>query len=161
MAGSNKRLIAVVDSHTSFRKDIVDSLCSFYDVNDYGDGRAAIKALQDDVPVIIIVGEDVSPSNAVNFIGELRNTPKLNPIPILHIINEKNFDLIDDSKKTGVTTIVTKPFKRSVLIRKISSLLNSNVEKEWGKLPELQRDALQSSIGVFNEIGRASCRERV
>ncbi len=152
MAGSNKRLIAVVDSHTSYRKDIVDSLCSFYDVNDYGDGRAAIKALQEDVPVIIIVGEDVSPSNAINFIGELRNTPTLNPIPILHIINEKNMDLIDESKKTGVTTIITKPFKRSALIRKISALLNANVEKEWDKLPELQRDALKSSIGVFNEI---------
>ncbi|PCJ95140.1 MAG: two-component system response regulator [Zetaproteobacteria bacterium] len=153
MASSNKKLVAIVDSHTSYRKDIDASLCSFYDIIDHDNGRmATLKALIDAVPALIIVGEDVSPSNSINFIGELRNTPELNPVPILHIINEKNLRLIEDSKKTGVSEIITKPFKRSELIRKISSILNANVEKSWDALPELQRDALKSSVGIFNDI---------
>ena len=152
MTSGSKRLIVVVDSHTSYRKDITDSLCSFYDVWGYGDGPTAIKSLKKEVPVLLIIGEDVRPSNAINFIREIRNIPDLRNMSILHIISEKNLQLIDDSKQAGISNIITKPFKRSVLIRKISSILNANVEKEWDALPDTQRDALKNSVGVFNDI---------
>lgn len=152
---SNKRLITVVDSHTGYRKDIVDSLMSYYDVSNYGDGRATIKMLEIDPPALLIVGEDVIPYSSVEFIKKIKHRPKLKNIPLLHIVSEGNKRLIENSKEAGVTNILTKPFKRSDLIGTISTVLNAGVEAEWEELPDLQRDALQKSVGVFNNIADA------
>ncbi len=155
MASHNKSLITIVDSHTSFREGLVSALSPFYEITHYGDSRSAIKMLTEDVPAIIIVGEDVSPFNSISFITEIRNNPDLSAVSILHTINEKNRRLIEDSKNTGVSNVITKPFNSNELTGRVSSLINKGVEKEWEALPDLQRNALQTSVGVFNSISDA------
>ncbi len=152
---SSKKLITIVDSHTSYRKEIVDILMPFYNVSDYSDGRPAIKMMRVDFPAMIIVGEDVIPYKAADFIREVRNSPALRVLPLLHIIDEKNIGLINESEKCGVTNILLKPFTPQELVRKISEILNAHVEGEWEALPEMQRDALKNSVGVFNNIADA------
>ncbi len=154
-SAANRRLIAVVDSNRRHRTELNAALTSFYDICDFSDGRSAQKALKDAPPAVIVFGEEVEPTNCINFVKELRAIPALRFTPLLHIINSKNMRLIDQSRETGACDILTKPYRRSDLIGEISTMLNAGVEDAWENLPEMQRQALQNSIGVFNNIADA------
>lgn len=149
---SNKTLVAIVDSNDRSRKELSKSLTSYYDVVEFIDGRTAQKKLKDKPPALIVFGEEVEPTNCINFIHEVRGNPELRFVPMLHLVGGNNHLTLDKSRETKACEILKKPFLRSELVAKISHMLNQGVEEEWEKLPELQRDALKQSVGIFHNL---------
>ena len=152
MSASNKRLVAIVDSNNSHREKAGAALMSYYDLAAFENGQKALKALRKDPPALILANSDIAPGNAPDFIRAARENKALKDTPIVYIA-ESEVDIHSEAaKQAGADGVVVKPYPRSVLVRTISEQLNTSIEKEWEALPELQRSALQQSVGVFNDI---------
>lgn len=152
MTAGSKRSVAIVDSTPAHRAQVCSALMSFYDVLSFDNGKAALKAMIADPPALILASEHIEPSNSINFIKAVRAERALTDVPVLHIIGSEDFKLIADAKAAGANGYIVKPYRRSALIRAISSYLNAGIEHEWEALPEIQREALKGSVGIFNNI---------
>jgi putative nucleotidyltransferase with HDIG domain len=151
----NKRLVCIIEPNDNHRAQLVRALGSNYDVVDFADGFDAIKAAKSNPPAVILSCEDKGAPAIGQFYMRLRDIPQLQTTPVFHILAQERKFIIKDYKDQGVKYHIFKPYMRSQLFGNISDLLNKSVEEEWTALPELQREALQNSLGVFNGIADA------
>jgi putative nucleotidyltransferase with HDIG domain len=149
---TSKHAIAIVDESNRHRKEVCDALLSFYDVVPYENIKHALFGVTGDAPDLILVGEHVPTSLAINFIYSVRKDTTLSHIPIIFITDNKDSKAADGALTMGANAIVKKPYLSSTLINAISALLNANVEREWEQLLPVQRKALKGTVEVFNSI---------
>jgi len=152
MNPGNKSSIAIVDGYGPHREEVCKALLSFYDASAYDDGKTALKSLTVNPPALILVGEQVSPGGGLNFIKALRQERSLNQVPIIYIVDHDSYQAMADSKAAGAEGYIAKPYRRSALIKTISKQLNASIEHEWEALPVIQKQALQGSVDVFNNL---------
>lgn len=146
------RLIAIIDSDDKHRNKLSRALTSFYDMKSWADGKSALADLSYDVPTLILVNATIDPSGPVALIQELRQQEALKDTPIVYIAESEIDPKIKQAKAAGADGYFSKPYPRSVLLQTISQKLNAYIEHEWETLPDLQRSALQKSVGVFHDI---------
>ncbi len=151
----NKNLICIIEPNEKHRAQLVSALKPYYNIVDFADGYDAIKALRSKVPSLILTCDDKGATGVGQFYTRLRDVPQLQTTPVLHILSEERKYIIKDYKDQGAKHSIYKPYMRSTLFNAITHLMNKSVEEEWNELPEVQREALQSSLGVFNGIADA------
>ncbi len=151
----NKHLVSVIEPNAKHREQLVRALNSYYDLVDFSDGYDAIKAAKTAPPAVILTCEDKGAPAVGEFYARLRDVPHLQSTPVVHILAEERKYTIKNYKDQGVKHAIFKPYMRSQLFHAISGVLNKSVEEEWNALPDLQREALQNSVDVFNGIADA------
>lgn len=149
-AGS-KRAVAIVDENGHHRSEVSTALLSFYSVDPYDDLKHALKQIAMNPPEVILVGDLPQSSKMLNFIDNARQEIKLAEVPIV-FINESSTDKTMAAKAFGANAVLIKPYRASMLINTISSLINAKVEHEWEELPPLQYKALKGTVEAFNNI---------
>ena len=145
-------LIAVIDTNAVFRKEVVQALMSLYNVSEYDDVERAIDALRANPPSVILVDEKIRPGGGYQFIARLKREPALAKVPTVITLGEEAKIMGEDFRRNGADGALTKPFRRSALIKTITALVNKNVEAGWEKLPEHERTTLKGTVEVFNNI---------
>jgi len=144
--------ICVIDSNYRHRQQIAEALLSFYGIEGFGDTTNALASLSLKTPSLVIVGDQVGAQSGVRFIKRMREISVLNQVPILFVCDRFDTDSINSALQNGANGHLVKPYRRSALIKQISSLLNASVEKKWEALPAVPRRALQGTVEAFNNI---------
>ncbi|HVI50827.1 MAG TPA: HD domain-containing phosphohydrolase [Candidatus Sulfotelmatobacter sp.] len=147
-----KHFISIVDASERHRQQVSDALLSFYGIEGHADATNALASLSLNTPSLVIVGDQVGAQAGVRFIKRMREVSVLNQVPILFICDKFDSDQINLAMTLGANGHLVKPYRRSVLIKSISSLLNASVEKKWDALPESQRLALKGTVEAFNSM---------
>ena len=145
-------LIAVIDSNAGFRNDVANALMSLYRVSQHDDASRALDELRANPPTVMLVDEELRPSGGIEFITRARRIPQLATVPAVLTSRHSETVLGRAAKDGGVTATLTKPFRRSVLIKLVTSLINKSVEASWEALPELHRKTLTGTVEAFNNI---------
>ena len=145
-------LIAVVDSNPVFRNEVAQALISLYRVHQYSDTRQALQALRLEAPAVILVDEEADSKGGFQFIAEMKRDPVLAAIPAIVSTKRDPLSIAQAMRQCGADSSLTKPFRRSALIRTITSLVNKHVEADWEHLPERDKTTLKGTVSVFNEI---------
>jgi putative nucleotidyltransferase with HDIG domain len=151
VASGSRHAVAIVDENGSHLSEVTEALLSFYNVKPYHDINSAHGDLVAHPPEIILVGDLAQSPKMLNFIDSARQESRLAEIPII-FINDNNSDKIAAAKAFGADAVLIKPYRRSMLINAISSLINAKVEREWEALPPLQYKALKGTVEAFNNI---------
>jgi HD-GYP domain-containing protein (c-di-GMP phosphodiesterase class II) len=94
----------------------------------------------------------VKPHDAAGFITDISAHDVLKDTPVVLLADNEADPMIEKSKELGANGYLARPYPLRVLISTISNLLNANVEKSWEALPDVQRDALKQSVGVFHDL---------
>jgi len=144
--------IAVVDSNPVFRAEVVQSLISLYRVIEYADSELALTGLRIVVPSVILVDDMTQPKGGFDFVVKLKRIPELAQVPIIVTTKNDEADISDQLAECGANGCLTKPFRRSSLIKTVTALVNKHVEASWEALPELARTTLKGTVEVFNNI---------
>jgi putative nucleotidyltransferase with HDIG domain len=144
---SRKVLVAVVDGNAEHRAQVVGALTSFYQVADYAHGGQAADDLAQSPPCLMVVDEQAPAAN--QLLRQLRTERVFAGVPVVCTTRTK---VTGDMRMEGVHAFLEKPFRRSLLLKTISSLVNKSVEAGWEALPELQQCALKRTVDVFNTI---------
>ena len=144
--------IAVIDTNAAFRKEVAQALISLYSVVEFSDINQAVDEMRHNPPAVILVDEKIVPGGGYRFIARLKHEPTLAAIPTVITLSAEALKMGEDFRKNGADGALTKPFRRSVLIKTITALVNKNVEAGWEKLPERDRTTLKGTVEAFNNI---------
>lgn len=153
MTAHTNRLVAIIESDNTHRRQLDKALMSYYDLRTWGDGASALLDLEETPPALIVMSGHIAPNGALDFLRAVRNSEKLHQIPVLLITDSTmKPGLADELKRAGVTATFAKPYKRSTIVQAISKQLNASIEHRWEALPETPKTALKKSVAVFNDI---------
>lgn len=149
---TDPRLVAIVDSNMFHSQKVSHALKSFYNIMLCNDGYKALDSMRRQTPSCVIVCDDFKPDGSYKFVSVMKSDKALKDCSVIYIASDEEDPEIEYMREIGVENIIVKPYMPSVLINEISLIISGNVEKSWEKLPELQRDALKTTAGMFRDI---------
>ncbi len=93
-------------------------------------GKAALEFLEKNTVDIIISDWEMPEMDGLGLLREVRNNPKLAKTPFIMIASQTSHEKMKvlDAKNTGVDAYLVKPFRKSMLLERISNVL---FEREW------------------------------
>lgn len=144
--------IAVVDTDDEFRTQVVQALISLYSVTGYSDVERALDGLRANPPAVILVDEKMAPKDGAHFIARLKREPLLANIPTVITLSQKASMVGMDFRSAGADGVLTRPFRRSSLIKTITALVNKKVEAGWENLRDHEKATLKGTVEAFNNI---------
>lgn len=145
-------LIAIIGSNERQRDMIRMSLVSFYVTVEYSDTTRAMAGMRVVPPSLMLVDDDTSPYGGLEFIASLRRDKALANVPTILVLTKNDPGLVKAALHAGAKATLVKPYRRSEMIRLISTYLNFGIERKWEALPPVQRQALKGTVEVFNSI---------
>lgn len=151
-AYSRRELVTMIDSSESHRRQVEHALTSFYRVATYGDTDDAMAAMLKSPPCAIVIATGAGPADALEFIPSLRRNALFSDIPVVFISATDDPAVRKAAMSCGANCVLSKPYRRSMLIRAISQQINKAVESRWERLPTLQRNALIGTMDIFNSV---------
>lgn len=149
---TRKPVVGLVDGNPRHGAEIADALAQFYNVQQYVDGREAVRAMAALRPAVIIIDEDAPPGNGREVLGMIRMIPALVAVPIICKMEDAESGFAADTRKTEHNTVLKKPFKRSQLLAAISTHINKSVEEAWVGIEPVQQVALKNTVSAFNRL---------
>lgn len=118
---SDNKTILVVEDNDFVRMQIAMFLkSSGFDVVEATDGQAAEGQLSSD-PHLIIADVMMEPVGGFAFIRSIRN--KGVDVPVILVTGDQNNDLLEQSNKLGVASVLIKPVKKDRLISMVQRTL--------------------------------------
>lgn len=113
MSDKNK-IILVVEDNDFVRLQISTFLKSVpYDVIEASDGQSAEEQIRYN-PDVIIADVMMEPVGGFAFIRNMRN--KGFDVPVILVTGDQNPDLLEQSQKLGISSVLIKPVKKDRLI---------------------------------------------
>ncbi len=118
---SDNKTILVVEDNDFVRMQIAMFLkSSGFDVVEAADGQAAEGQLSSN-PQLIIADVMMEPVGGFAFIRSIRN--KGVDVPVILVTGDQNNDLLEQSNKLGVASVLIKPVKKDRLISMVQRTL--------------------------------------
>src|SRR5262245_30863406 len=129
-----RRTILLADDSPTIRKLVTQTFADGdFDVVSVSNGDAAIKALEEKKPSVILADIYMPGKNGYEVCKYVRNHPQMRTIPVVLLVGA--FDAFDEdtAKQSGATANITKPFEPGSLIELVMSVLpagSAEVEAE-------------------------------
>ncbi|CAK0779439.1 hypothetical protein CCP2SC5_80061 [Azospirillaceae bacterium] len=148
-------LVAVVDSDKKYLSRIAEALAPLYRMKGYEDTITALYGFRKQKPDLVIVDEFVPVEGGMKFVKIFQSLGEFKGVPYVVTLSNQPQKLTKKQLstleiETGASLILQKPFKRSELIKGISSIINKVVECRWETLPNNQKVALTNSVLTFD-----------
>lgn len=119
-----KRTILLADDSPTIRRLVTQTFADGdFDIVEVSNGEAAIKALEEVRPSVILADIYMPGKNGYEVCAYVRNHPKLSATPVVLLVGA--FDAFDEdtAKQAGATANITKPFEPGALIQLVTSIL--------------------------------------
>src|SRR5262245_55364659 len=119
-----RRTILLADDSPTIRKLVTQTFADGdFDVVSVSNGDAAIKALEEKKPSVILADIYMPGKNGYEVCKYVRNHPQLRTTPVVLLVGA--FDAFDENtaKQSGATANITKPFEPGSLIELVMSVL--------------------------------------
>ncbi|NIJ10851.1 DNA-binding response OmpR family regulator [Saccharomonospora amisosensis] len=116
--------ILVVDDDADIRDLVAFKLeMSGYDVNTVGDGPAALSAIADNQPDLVVLDVMMPGMSGYDVCRQLREEPATRHLPIIMLTARAQDRDVDTGFSSGADDYVVKPFNPQELLRRVSALL--------------------------------------
>lgn len=147
--------IALVDGNAGRRAQIAAGLAAFYRVEPYENSSFALQALEKAPPKLVVIDETAPPLGGFEFLTRLRKSSTLKTVGVILVLADDRDGIAETVRRAGACDCIVRPFRRSDLIRRISSLTNRSVECRWSELPVIQQKVLSKSLEVIHSVSDA------
>lgn len=118
-----KQKILVVDDSPMNLEIIEDMLEDQYELCNASSGEEALSKISDFCPHLVLLDVMMPGINGYEVCRTLRNNPAFSQLKIIMLSAKASKEDIQQGLNAGADAYVTKPFEISILIEKISSLL--------------------------------------
>lgn len=113
---AQQTILTVDDSRTMRRMLRMTLEESGYRVIEAEDGLLGLKALEAEVPDVIVTDINMPNMDGFGFIDAVRAQSKFAGVPILVLTTESDRALKDRAREAGATGWITKPFEQNRLV---------------------------------------------
>ncbi len=148
----NQHVIVLIEENDEHRQQIKSVLISMYNIVEYAPSFDMVELLRTIRPAMVLIGEKAWHDEGYEVVRRIRRDPKIHDLPTLLFLSSDEHAKVAAAKECGATACVVQPYKRSVLIKTISSQLNAQEEQHWEKLPPVQAQALKGTVEIFNNL---------
>ena len=132
--------IAVVDDDEEIRDFLRTELGSSYYVNTYCDGKAALEAVVNDVPDLVISDIVMPEMDGFTLLKRLKNNTKTSHIPVVLLTSRHEQQLRLEGLEQGADAYIDKPFNLEELEARVTGLIE-NRNRLRGKYMGVQEQA--------------------
>jgi CheY-like chemotaxis protein len=150
-----RRTILLADDSPTIRKLVTQTFADGdFDVVSVSNGDAAIKALDEKKPSVVLADIYMPGKNGYEVCKYVRNHPQMKTTPVVLLVGA--FDAFDEdtAKQSGATANITKPFEPGSLIELVTSVLPAaSAEVAESAAPAVESADSSDLLGL-NEIFR-------
>jgi two-component system chemotaxis response regulator CheY len=116
--------VLVVDDYSTMIRIIRNLLkqLGFDNVDDAGDGSAALAKLRQQKYGLVISDWNMEPMSGYDLLQEVRGDPELAKLPFIMVTAESKTENVIAAKKAGVSNYIVKPFNAQTLKSKIDAV---------------------------------------
>jgi two-component system chemotaxis response regulator CheY len=116
--------VLVVDDYSTMVRIVRNLLkqLGFVDIDDAGDGKAALAKLRGRKYGLVISDWNMEPMTGYDLLKEVRSDPTLARVPFIMVTAESKTDNVIAAKKAGVSNYIVKPFNAQTLKSKIDAV---------------------------------------
>jgi two-component system chemotaxis response regulator CheY len=124
MAVDHSIPVLVVDDYSTMVRIVRNLLkqLGFVDIDDAGDGKAALAKLRGRKYGLVISDWNMEPMTGYDLLKEVRADPTLARMPFIMVTAESKTDNVIAAKKAGVSNYIVKPFNAQTLKSKIDAV---------------------------------------
>lgn len=117
--------VLVVDDYNTMRRIIRNLLTKigYEDVEEAGDGKAALDLLRSRTFDLIISDWNMEPMTGYDLLKEVRGDDSLKGTPFIMVTAESKTENVVAAKKAGVNNYIVKPFSAATLQSKIDAVI--------------------------------------
>ncbi|MCW9032778.1 MAG: response regulator [Rhodospirillales bacterium] len=141
--------VAIISGDDTFRGQLVSVLGSYYHVFPFSDHSEALDGLRTLQPDATLLDIHLGKGGGLKLLREVRANALLKKLQVVVVTDNTKPALSDEIKYSGADDVLVKPFRKSFLLKAVTQMINSKVEKGWDELPQLQQRALKETAGVF------------
>lgn len=118
--------VLVVDDYSTMVRILRNLLkqIGFEDVDDAGDGSAALKKMRDRPYGLVISDWNMEPMTGFDLLQEVRGDPALALTPFIMVTAESKTENVIAAKRAGVSNYIVKPFNAQTLRSKIEAVFS-------------------------------------
>ncbi len=144
--------VLVVDDNTSFQQILTESLALFsLDADAVSSGEEALTTLNGDPEKYSLVLMDWKMPNMNGFetTRKIRENQDLTNIPVIMMTAFDKEELYEESRRSGVTALLTKPIKQSILFDTIMNVFGEEtirLSDRQNSLIHLDEDSLSAEL---------------
>ena len=126
MAVDHSIPVLVVDDYSTMVRIVRNLLkqLGFVDIDDAGDGKAALIKLRGRKYGLVISDWNMEPMAGYDLLKEVRADPTLARTPFIMVTAESKNDNVIAAKKAGVSNYIVKPFNAQTLKSKIDAVFS-------------------------------------
>jgi two-component system chemotaxis response regulator CheY len=116
--------VLVVDDYSTMVRIVRNLLkqLGFVDIDDAGDGKAALAKLRGRKFGLVISDSNMEPMTGYDLLKEVRADPRLAQTPFIMVTTESKTNNVIAAKKAGVSSYIVKPFNAQTLKSKIDAV---------------------------------------
>jgi len=117
--------VLVVDDYSTMRKIVRNVLgqIGFANVDEAGDGAAALQKLKSGGYGLVISDWNMEPMSGLELLKNVRSDSGLSSLPFIMVTAEGKPENVVAAKEAGVNNYVVKPFSPEILKKKIESVI--------------------------------------
>jgi HD-GYP domain-containing protein (c-di-GMP phosphodiesterase class II) len=147
-----KPVIVVADGSAHRRLRIANALSPFYDVRRYGELSQALSGIRAAHPAAAVIGDDLPDSDGFDLVRILRLDAAAATLPVLMVVGTSGPATARRVRQCGAQCHLPESCADAVLVATVSQLINRGVEESWTRLPQPQREALESTADLFGAV---------
>ena len=119
-----KKILIVEDEESLLKLESILLTTKGYLVQGTTTGLAALEAIAEDVPDLILLDVMLPELNGFEVCERLKADPKTRHIPIILLTARKTPEDVSRGEEVGADQYITKPFKSAMVMETIEQLLN-------------------------------------
>ena len=147
-----KPRIAVAIGDEALLAHITAALTPFYRLTKCRGSSRAMADWRVSLPPVAVISEHLSPSSGFALVNMLRCDPALADIAVLMLVASDDDRTREAVTQCGAQCHLLQTASPDSLSAAVSRLLNARTERQWQLLPTGQKQALTSTLNVFNSI---------
>jgi len=126
-----KRVILAIDDIPSNLVAIKNILEPLFDVRPVKEGEQALELLKRDTVDLVLLDIEMPKCNGFEFLYAVQQEPDLAHIPIIFVTSHASPSFIQRAAGLKVKGYILKPFKPSVLLKKVLDQLDMDALATW------------------------------
>lgn len=149
-----RKQLFLVDMIPLRAKKLAAALGSLYDVRVFSNGSAALDAMYQALPHIVVIDERTLSSQGRGIHRTKARNERLKHTPFVILSDGAEGPLMMGDGSGAADHFLKRPFTFNLLLEQIAYTLSQNVERSWEKLPLIAQKTLQGTVDQFKAISK-------